>query len=247
MAATTTTTRRPVWVAIVAAVLGVVVAAHTAATFLWIAPENAFSRAVDEPLESAMDPVFQQNWSLFAPTPINVANSLEVRALDADLNATPWVDVTDLEISANFTHQIFPNRGSRPTRMLAARAHAQFNKLSDEELETLGHHYHEDAWPRLAEALDAAEGSSSQARRDLVIEYDRTMAAYATEYVRATVTDVEPSYVQFRVVRQRAASFARRAEAPPEPTVYTFGRRPMYEFPRQDSDTFRAAIERFHG
>ncbi|WP_277211397.1 DUF5819 family protein [Isoptericola croceus] len=232
---------------IVAAVLGIIVATHTAATFLWISPQNPFNRAVAEPLESAMDPVFQQNWSLFAPTPINVENSLHVRALDAELNATDWVDVTDLEISANFTHHVLPNRGSRPTRMLAARAYAQFNKLSDGELKVLGNHYHEDAWPRLAEALDDADGSSSAARRSLVLSYDRTMAAYATEFARATVTEIEPKYVQFRVVRQRAASFAQRGGTPQEPTTYSFGRRPMYEFPRQDSDAFRDAIERFHG
>ncbi|WP_407320817.1 DUF5819 family protein [Isoptericola halotolerans] len=232
---------------IVAGVLGLVVAAHTATTFLWIAPENAFSRAAEEPLESAMDPVFQQNWSLFAPTPINVGNSLEVRALDADLEATAWVDVTDLEITANFTHQLLPNRGSRPTRMLAARAHAQFSKLSDDELEVLGQHYHEDAWPRLAEALDDAEGASSAARRELVLDYDRTMAAYATEFARATATELDSVYVQFRVVRQRATPFLQRDGAPSEPKTYTFGRRPMYEFPRQDSDAFDEAIERFQG
>ncbi|GAA1991917.1 hypothetical protein GCM10009718_32050 [Isoptericola halotolerans] len=214
---------------------------------MWIAPENAFSRAVDEPLESAMDPVFQQNWSLFAPTPINVENSLEVRAFDADLEPSPWVDVTDLEITANFTHHLLPNRGSRPTRMLAARAYAQFNKLSDAELASLGNHYHQDAWLRLAEALEDADGASPAARRNLALQYDKVMAAYATEYVRATVTDLDPVYVQFRVVRQRATPFLQRGAPPSDPTIYTFGRRPMYEFPRQDSDAFGDAIARFQG
>lgn len=129
--------------------------------------------------------------------------------------------------------------------MLAARAGAQFRKLSDAELQVLGGHYHENAWPRLAEALGEAEGSSSEARRDLVLAYDRAMAAYATEFVRATVTEIEPAYVQFRVVRQPAARFSARDGEPPAATTYTFGRRPLYEFPRQDSDAFRAAIERF--
>ncbi len=240
-----TTASRATWVKLVAVALALVVGAHAAATFLWIAPQNAITRAAAEPLEAYMEPVFQQNWSLFAPTPINVENSLEVRALDEDLNATEWLDVTDLEISANFTHHLFPNRASRPTRMLAARAGAQFRQLSDAELEVLGDHYHEDAWPRLAEALEEAEGSSSPARRKLVLDYDRTMAAYATEIARATVTELEPSYVQFRVVRQPAARFSARDSAPPAATTYTFGRRPMYEFPRQDSDAFREAIERF--
>ncbi|WP_166848668.1 DUF5819 family protein [Isoptericola sp. BMS4] len=234
----------PRWVVVVAAALALVVLVHSAATALWIAPRNPVSQAAAEPLGKVMDPMFQQSWSLFAPTPINVANSLEVRAFDADLNATEWVDVTDVEISANFTHQLFPNRASRPTRMLAARAHAQFIKLTDDERHALGGHYHHDAWPRLAEALEEADGSSSAARRRLVLAYDKTMAAYATEYVRATVTELDPVYVQFRVVRQRAAPYASRDEVP-QAIAYTFGRRPMYEFSRQDSEAFREAIERF--
>ncbi|NOW00300.1 DUF5819 family protein [Isoptericola chiayiensis] len=228
-----------------AILLALIVTVHAAATFLWIAPRNAISTALSGPLDRAMDPMFQQNWSLFAPTPINVANSLEVRALDVELAPTPWVDVTDLEISANFTHHLLPNRASLPTRMLAARAHAQFSKLSDAELEVLGGHYHQDAWPRLAEALEAVDGPSSQARLDLVIEYDRTMAAYATEFARATATGTEPAYVQFRVARVRVTPYIRRDEQSHDPSYYTFGRRPMYEFDRQDSDRFARAIERF--
>jgi hypothetical protein len=235
----------PRWVVVVSAGLALVVLVHTAATALWIAPRNPVSEAVAAPLGETMNPMFQQSWSLFAPTPINVANSLEVRAFDADLDATEWVDVTDVEISANFTHHLFPNRASRPTRMLAARAHAQFIKLTDDERHSLGGHYHGNAWPRLAEALEEADGSSSAARRRQVLAYDKAMAAYATEYVRATVTEIDPAYVQFRVVRERVVPYASRGDAAPKQTVYTFGRRPMYEFDRQDSEAFREAIERF--
>ncbi|WP_265522028.1 DUF5819 family protein [Oerskovia flava] len=234
------------WQKVVAGVLSLVVGAHLAATFLWIAPSNPVRQSVAEPLTTYMHPFFQQNWSLFAPAPIAVGHSLEVRSFDAELEPTAWTDVTALEMT-NLTHEVLPSRASRPTRFLAASARAQFNRLSDDELAALGGHYHSDAWPRLREAMLAAEGSSSTQRIDTVLSYDRTMAAYATEFARATAgtTGAEPVYVQFRVVRQPSRTFERRDGDLPDPTVYTFGRRPMYEYADQDSEKFREAIERF--
>lgn len=234
----------PRWVKVVAGVLSLAAAAHLAVTALWVAPSSVVPRAVSAPLSGYMEPVFQQNWSLFAPTPIRVENSLEVRFLDADLEATDWVDATALELTT-LTHHVLPSRAGRPTRALVTDARAQLTRLSPEELAVLGGHYHHDAWPRLREALLAVDGPSSAARIDRVLTYDKVMAAYATELARATETAVEPAYVQFRIVRQPARPFADRGGELPEPTVLTFGRRPMYEFSGQDSESFTAAVERF--
>ncbi|WP_205857671.1 DUF5819 family protein, partial [Phytoactinopolyspora endophytica] len=53
---------------------------HFAFTFLWNAPSNAIKDAVGDEMRGYMRPYFHQNWSLFAPNPVNAEDELLVRA-----------------------------------------------------------------------------------------------------------------------------------------------------------------------
>lgn len=240
---------RPVWLKVIAGILGVCLAGHLAATALFIGPDNIARDQVREPLSAYMQPFFQQSWSLFAPTPIRTERSLYVRGwYDAERH-TEWVNVTELELEAAVEHNLLPSRAGIVTRRLATRVAQHHARINSDERRMLAGHYHSDAWDRLRERMMGAEERSSSARISYVLRYDRAITAYATQFAFARWgEDSGLKYVQFKTEDQKAAPFdARHSSAQPEPNVREFGRRPMVEFDGQDRESFAAAIERFAG
>ncbi len=68
---------------------------HLAATFLYNAPTNPVSARYTKQIHWWMDPLFTQNWRLFAPDPISENVRIEARAsLRPDGRATGWVDLS---------------------------------------------------------------------------------------------------------------------------------------------------------
>lgn len=68
---------------------------HLAATFLYNAPANPVSQRYTRSVNWWMEPLFSQNWRLFAPNPISENLRIEARAsLDPDGRATGWVDLS---------------------------------------------------------------------------------------------------------------------------------------------------------
>ncbi|AYY12374.1 hypothetical protein EF847_06295 [Actinobacteria bacterium YIM 96077] len=240
---------RPVWLKVIAGILSAAVAAHLAATALFVGPDNAAKETFEEPLDSYMLPFFQQNWSLFAPTPIRTERSMYVRGWFDDENHTEWVNVTELELKAAIEHNLLPSRAGIATRRLATRIASHHSRINGDEQEVLTGHYHSNAWSRLRERLMEQEDRSSATRISYLLRYDRTMAAYATQFVYAWWgEDAGVKYVQVKTVDQRAPAFANRhGESEPKPREREFGRRPLIEFEGQDRDAFAAAIERFAG
>ena len=78
-------------VVVVVAVLGV----HLSATFLYNAPSNPVSQRYAKQIQWWMEPLFTQNWRLFAPNPISENVSVQARAsLSPDGSVTEWVDLS---------------------------------------------------------------------------------------------------------------------------------------------------------
>ncbi|MBS2964552.1 hypothetical protein KGA66_15965 [Actinocrinis puniceicyclus] len=72
-----------------------VASVHLAATFLYNAPANPVSQRYAEAVHWWMDPLFSQNWRLFAPNPISENLRIEARAsLDPDGRTTGWIDLS---------------------------------------------------------------------------------------------------------------------------------------------------------
>jgi hypothetical protein len=82
-------------VAVTAVAVVVVLGAHLAATFLYNAPLNPVSQRYAKQVNWWMEPLFDQNWRLFAPNPISVNVSVEARArLNLDGTVTGWIDLS---------------------------------------------------------------------------------------------------------------------------------------------------------
>ncbi|HZP51586.1 DUF5819 family protein [Actinocrinis sp.] len=72
-----------------------VVALHLAATFLYNAPANPVSQRYARSVNRWMQPLFTQNWQLFAPNPISENVEIDARAsLDPDGRLTGWVNLS---------------------------------------------------------------------------------------------------------------------------------------------------------
>src|SRR6185437_9207586 len=68
---------------------------HLAATFVYNAPANPVSQRYARSVNWWMEPLFSQNWRLFAPNPISENVEIDARAsLDPDGRLTGWVDLS---------------------------------------------------------------------------------------------------------------------------------------------------------
>lgn len=255
----------------------VVLLAHLAATFVWAAPGyltgrparestgDAPTTAVHRALEPYMTPVFAQNWSVFAPSPLHVEYSLRVRGVyargpDGDRVPGPWIDATAVEVRA-LTGHVLPAATERPSRRLATDLRTAFLALPEDGRAALlaspvaagpgadgGSGDAADAvpWTGLRAVLLDAGGAP-----DVVDDYlgkDRAVTAYATQVLRASGEDAVPAgaaasaaaptpvFVQASVLRQEVAP---RGSGPrPESSELVLGARPPVVAPGQDDAAF---------
>lgn len=78
-----------------AAAVVAAVGAHLAATFFYNAPTNPVSQRYSKQIEWWIDPLFTQNWRLFAPNPISENVTVQARAsVGPDGFVTGWFDLT---------------------------------------------------------------------------------------------------------------------------------------------------------
>lgn len=88
-------------VAVTAVAVGALAAVHLAATFFYNAPANPVSQRYAKQVDAWINPLFQQNWRLFAPNPISENVAVQARAsLTPDGRTTGWFDLSALEQQA---------------------------------------------------------------------------------------------------------------------------------------------------
>jgi hypothetical protein len=87
-----------------------VVAVHLAATFLYNAPANPVSQKYASQVSTWMNPLFAQNWQLFAPNPISENVELRAQAsLSANGRLTSWIDLSAMD-AAEITDNPVPGQ-----------------------------------------------------------------------------------------------------------------------------------------
>lgn len=238
--------------------------AHFAATFLWTAPGFLTGRPDDGSAQPAdggalaayMTPVFAQSWSIFAPSPLHVEYTLRVRGLyergtDGGLVPGPWIDTTAVEAGA-LTGHLLPAATERPARRLASEARAAYLRLPEEarlvvlrspSAGPVPGQEPPDPWSALRAAL--LDDGAPPAVVDAYLAQDRTLAAYATQVLRADgaaggtgAPRRAPVYVQAKVVRQGVTPYG--AQERPGPDGLTLGARPPYAVAGQDDAAFRS-------
>ncbi|SDU81347.1 DUF5819 family protein [Jiangella alkaliphila] len=227
-----------------------VVALHFVATFLWNAPSNPIKESVGDQVSGYMRPFFQQNWSLFAPNPVNAEDELRVRAQVEDpqtgeVTTTEWEDPTRLEWTL-ITHDPAPSRASRLTSNLHRRVNTAWDALTDDQQAILGTDYQDMAdWRPLADDLIASQGGETSNRVANIVRADRVTTGYATQFAKALWGE-DVVAVQFQLVRTPVPRWDVRFDPPPEnpqQTVREFGWRPALVDPNQDEAAFADVMD----
>ncbi|HSA51301.1 MAG TPA: DUF5819 family protein [Yinghuangia sp.] len=92
------------------------VAFHLLFVFLHVAPENQASLKYQEQTREWVYPVFEQNWHLFAPDPLNtnirVNARVQYRAADGTVTTSPWADLTGDDV-AHIRGNPFPSKADQ--------------------------------------------------------------------------------------------------------------------------------------
>lgn len=99
---------------------------HFLLTLLYLAPDNLLKRRFSEPLYRYMDPLFAQNWQLFAPNPVSQHRSLVVKAKIRDpktgqIRETPWRDITRPQVQDVWENRLFNSSRSLRFQVSAIR------------------------------------------------------------------------------------------------------------------------------
>ena len=227
-----------------------VVALHFVMTFLWNAPSNPIKDSVGGQVSGYMRPFFQQNWSLFAPNPVNAEDEILVRAQVEDpqtgaLRTTDWEEPTRLEWTL-IRHDPAPSRASRLTSNMHRRINTAWNALSDEQQEIVARDYTDmEDWRPLADDLIAAQGGETSSRVANIVRADRVATGYATQFARALWGE-DVVAVQIQLVRTPVPRWDVRFDPVPEnpqQTTRDFGWRPALVDPNQDEAAFADVLD----
>lgn len=238
-----------------------VVALHVGAMYLWIAPENAMSRAVEPLLESYALPVWQQSWSLFAPTPVHSGFYLEVRAVpegtvldelptsqlptppDSD-DPLAWQDASAKELEG-MQHNLLPSTAINITNKLASGVSEHVSGTSSNHQDAFSKDHTVEPWNSISESVFSSPDQVTDSFNEALI-WDRAATAYATQFLRATGSLSQTDLVQYQIYKVSAPPFAARKEQDPQRSVvFTSGLRPQTVIVGQDEPAFRQALESF--
>jgi hypothetical protein len=102
---------------------------HFTVLMLFNAPANAFRFAFRREIVGYVMPVFYQNWSFFAPTPIDRDFFLLVRGRRVDGSTTPWINV-----SRGFTDALRRNRLSSKEMLATGVSNAIHETVANKQL-----------------------------------------------------------------------------------------------------------------
>lgn len=231
---------------VVAVLMVSVTIVHFVVTFLWNAPTNPVKTAVRSEVTDYMEPFFWQNWSLFAPNPVNAESEVLVRAdvrnsETGEYETTDWISATRAEwtlVEAN----PFPPRSSRLSANLYRRLSSAWYDLNVEQRDVLARDFFtiDDDWTQLSDALEREDDDEVSAD-DIadMVHLDRIATAYATQVATARWGE-DLSSVQFQIRRTPVPRWDERFSDfdPDSSFVRTFGWRRLMTFDGQDDAAF---------
>jgi hypothetical protein len=226
-----------------AALVGIFAVWHIVATSLYATPATPLRELVPEAAFTAYNyPMFDQNWSVFAPEPISANYELSVRAaelVDGELVNTKWVNASKTEVKL-LRHNPLSPRAGYAAYAQALGTNLAYNKLTDAEQAVVAESYYEgDMWGQEFEEAMRAQGGSDEATVNAYLKQEWVTVAYATQVAKAVWGD-DVAYVQYSISIDNSVPFASRHDAGAQRSVVTVdsGWRGLVERPGQDDNHF---------
>lgn len=193
-----------------------------------------------------MQPLFVQDYKIFAPDPAGADHQLWVRAwienTEGGSETTEWINVTAVEIAERHRKLL----RKQLTIVGAERLMSAYQSLNDEQREIVATNYHRAGLDRLREDLVEASPSRSSAQVDAFLRSTRYVDAYATQVAYAVWTDRgDIAAVQTRVVYDPVIRWAERNDPKakrPAASITDTGWRPLLEYPAQSREKFASTF-----
>jgi hypothetical protein len=116
------------------AVCVVVSLVHILLVFLHVAPSNEISKRYSGQIDAWINPLFEQNWQLFAPDPETSTRQISVRTrttTDGVEKVSGWFDLTAVDYSA-INHHAFPSHTNHNMLRRAWVAYLQTHGSDDQ-------------------------------------------------------------------------------------------------------------------
>lgn len=198
---------------------------HFLATYIWNATPNAVRAAIgQETLQSWMIPMFGQSWSVFAPNPGSVNQSLEVRAMIDDSVTTEWYSLTDRSTHEDVQGHLIPSRMYLNDYILANRYYDAALAIPVEVRDVAGEEQTGvEWWTDLEDDMLAASGVETDTRVSEFVLYERTVLGLVTEAAIGRWGE-GVSMVQVRIVKTPVVPFEQRmTDVQTEVTSFTDG------------------------
>lgn len=219
-------------------------------------PPNRFSEA-SEPFTSYLGRYFNQNWRLFAPSPVAADRVVLMQGAytgaDGEVQNTPWIDWTDVELDL-VRHHLIGNRGGYTTAKLYGTLKDELSDLDDRQrtIATGGSPETAPTWEQLRSDLigPGADGTGSIDDDDVVsfLRYDAAMTRLASEVMESRWPDRDFVAVRYALRSQpvtpyedRHGTAAELEAARPEADVTVRG----WRLPLYGSDAERRAVADF--
>ena len=89
-------------------VLSCIFAFHFCMTALYVLPFNPISHKLNKAVNSYINPLFTQNWQLFAPEPLSSTIYVYVQAKDKQGEESEWIDISSPLYEANHKNRFSP-------------------------------------------------------------------------------------------------------------------------------------------
>lgn len=225
---------------------------HASAVALWVGPENLLREKIGtDRLSSYILPMFDQNWSVFAPEADFGNDMLEIRATvtgpDGRDVRTDWVKVTAREIVPAVRYHPFPSRTTAITNRLATENVQVFGALGAKQqavIATADQHVSLDGLR--AQLLAAA---TSDTERTAVTGYLKveTAVEYFLSGIANAIWGDKLVMFQFRRNRQLVTNYETSRGTRVTTGAYTFTTnwRPVHALTAGDRAVYAAYVRKF--
>lgn len=219
----------------VAYVLLIIVLIHTGIIALWSGPSNPIKQAIGAGnIRQYVNPIFEQNWQIFAPTPKRVTSELDFRAQiknpdTGEIFDTDWHALVASE-NEMIRHNPSPPRTAFAARRTALSLHNAADDMNEEQRIVIEQDFHTPQASALGPELKEAptESGATNSQINTYLKYD-SMATYLATLSAAVLYDGEIIAVQYRTGKAGVPRFEERDSrtlADVERARHDFGWRP---------------------
>jgi len=213
----------------------IIVIIHTGIIVLWAGPSNPIKDAIGpKNIRTYVNPLFEQDWHIFAPTPKRVSADLDFRIQiknqqTGEITTTPWHALVESE-NAMIRHNPSPPRTAFAARRTSLTLHNAISDMNDEQRQIVQQDFAPQAAPVLATELRAAptKSGANAGKISTFLKYDQMATSLAT-LSGAVLYDGEIIAIQYRTSKRTAPKFDDRARlsiADAKKTTHDFGWRP---------------------